>query len=164
MTELDSPVVSTPEVHSHAQVTQADVRPSSSRTAVASGRVVLDEDAFEMVRDNRISKGDVLTVANVAGVMGAKRTSLLLPLCHDVVLQNVELDFELDETHHAVVVKAIAKTQGPTGVEMEALTAVSIAALNIYDMCKSVSKDIMITDLHLLAKTGGISGDYRRSE
>lgn len=158
MTDLEAPVLPAPDTHGRA----LDSGHIPSRTAVASGRVVLGREAFEMVAENRAHKGDVLTISKIAGVMGAKRTSLLLPLCHDVVLQNVELDFELDEPTASVEVKAIAKTQGPTGVEMEALTAVSVAALNIYDMCKSVSKDISVSDVRLIAKTGGQSGDYRR--
>ena len=138
-------------------------KPASARTAVAAGRVVLGEEAFRLVKENRIGKGDVMTVAQIAGVLGAKQASRLLPLCHDVLLQNVEVDFELDEAAAAVEIRAITKSEGPTGVEMEALTAVSVAALTIYDMCKSVSKEIGITDVRLLAKTGGQSGDYRRS-
>ena len=103
-----------------------------------------------------------MTVAQIAGVLGAKQASRLIPLCHDVLLQNVEIDFELDADAAAVEIRAITKTEGATGVEMEALTAVSVAALTIYDMCKSVSKEIGITDVRLLAKTGGQSGDYRR--
>ncbi len=164
MTDLETPTLTHVDERGRARMVDVSPKPATMRTAVAAGRVVLGEEAFNLVKENRIQKGDVLTVANVAGVMGAKRTSLLVPLCHDVVLQNVEIDFELDDETSAVVVKAIAKTQGPTGVEMEALTAVSIAALTIYDMCKSVSKDISVTDVRLLAKSGGQSGDYIRTE
>ena len=164
MTDLETPTLTHVDERGRARMVDVSPKPATMRTAVAAGRVVLGEEAFNLVKENRIQKGDVLTVANVAGVMGAKRTSLLVPLCHDVVLQNVEIDFELDDETAAVVVKAIAKTQGPTGVEMEALTAVSIAALTIYDMCKSVSKDISVTDVRLLAKSGGQSGDYIRTE
>jgi len=164
MTDLETPTLTHVDERGRARMVDVSPKPATTRTAVAAGRVVLGEEAFNLVKENRIQKGDVLTVANVAGVMGAKRTSLLVPLCHDVVLQNVEIDFEMDDETSAVVVKAIAKTQGPTGVEMEALTAVSIAALTIYDMCKSVSKDISVTDVRLLAKSGGQSGDYIRTE
>ncbi|MEL6615601.1 MAG: cyclic pyranopterin monophosphate synthase MoaC, partial [Bacteroidota bacterium] len=102
-------------------------------------------------------------VAQIAGVLGAKQASRLLPLCHDVLLQNVEIEFELNEADAAVDIRAITKTEGPTGVEMEAMTAVSVAALTVYDMCKSVSKDIEIGHMRLLAKSGGRSGDYRRT-
>ena len=164
MTDLETPTLTHVDERGRAQMVDVSPKPATTRTAVASGRVVLGEEAFGLVKENRIQKGDVLTVANVAGVMGAKRTSLLVPLCHDVVLQNVELDFELDDETSAIEVKAIAKTQGPTGVEMEALTAVSIAALTIYDMCKSVSKNIVVTDVRLIAKSGGQSGDFIRTD
>ncbi len=164
MTDLETPTLTHVDEHGRAQMVDVSLKPATTRTAVAAGRVVLGEEAFNLVKENRIQKGDVLTVANIAGVMGAKRTSLLVPLCHDVVLQNVEVNFELNDEISAIEVKAIAKTQGPTGVEMEALTAVSIAALTIYDMCKSVSRDISVTDVRLLAKSGGQSGDYIRTE
>ncbi|MEM1041418.1 MAG: cyclic pyranopterin monophosphate synthase MoaC [Bacteroidota bacterium] len=146
-----------------ARMVDVSAKPDSARTAVARGRVVLGQEAFTLVRENRIRKGDVLSVAQVAGILGAKQTSRLVPLCHDVLLEGVDLDLELNEDDFAIDVRAFVKTTGPTGVEMEALTAVSVAALTIYDMCKSVSKDIAITDTQLLAKTGGQSGDYRRS-
>ena len=138
-------------------------KPDTARTAVAAGRVLLGQEAFELVRANNIRKGNVLTTAQIAGIMGAKQTSKLIPLCHDVQVKGVDVELTLDEEHHAVELRAFAKTIGPTGVEMEALTAVSIAALTVYDMCKSVSKEIKITDIHLLAKTGGQSGDYRKA-
>ncbi len=164
MTEIASPALTHLSERGRAQMVDIGSKPATTRTAVAAGRVLLGREAFNLVRTNQIRKGDVLTVANVAGVMGAKRTSLLLPLCHDLMLQNVELDFELDEVTAAIHVKAIAKAEGPTGVEMEALTAVSVAALTIYDMCKSVSREISITDVRLLAKSGGQSGDFIRTE
>lgn len=134
----------------------------SVRTAVASGRVLLGEEAFEMIRDHRIRKGDVLSTAQLAGIMGAKQTSRLIPLCHDVSLRGVEVELTLEEPTQSVEIRAYAKTVGATGVEMEALTAVSVAALTVYDMCKSVSKGMRIHDIHLVAKTGGQSGDYRK--
>jgi cyclic pyranopterin phosphate synthase len=135
-------------------------KPDSVRTAVAAGRVLLNEEAFRLVAENKIRKGDVLGAAQVAGILGAKQTSKLLPLCHDVYVKGVDIEFTLNEADTAVEIRAYTKTIGPTGVEMEALTAVAVAALTVYDMCKSVSKDIRITDVHLLAKTGGQSGDY----
>lgn len=144
----------------------ADVsdKPSSVRTAVAAGSVLLGQEAFRRVKEHDIQKGDVLTVAQIAGIMGAKQTSNLLPLCHDVQIHGVDVELTLDEEEKAINVRAFAKSIGATGVEMEALTAVSVAALTVYDMCKSVTKDIEITDIHLLAKTGGQSGDYLREE
>lgn len=150
-------------VHPQGGVQMVDVsdKPGTVRTAVAAGRVLLGEAAYRAVADGRARKGDVLTVAQIAGVMAAKQTSKLIPLCHDVALQGVDVELTLNEADAAVDVRAYVKTTGATGVEMEALTAVALAALTIYDMCKSVSKGIRITDVHLLAKTGGRSGDYR---
>jgi molybdenum cofactor biosynthesis protein MoaC len=144
----------------------ADVSPSSDsvRTAVAAGRVLLGEAAYERVRDNDIEKGDVLTTAQIAGIMGAKQTSKLLPLCHDVQVEGVDVEFSLSEEDTAIDIRAYTKSVGVTGVEMEALTAVSIAALTIYDMCKSVTKGIRIDDVHLLAKTGGQSGNWKSED
>ena len=159
----ESPSLSHVDDQGQARMVDISHKQASARTAVAAGRVVVGAEALRLIAENQIRKGDVLTVANVAGVLGAKQTSRLLPLCHDVVLQNVELEFQLDEDAGAVDIRAIVKTEGPTGVEMEALTAVSIAALTVYDMCKSVTKEIAVTDVQLLAKTGGRSGDYRRS-
>jgi cyclic pyranopterin phosphate synthase len=136
----------------------------SVRTAVAAGAVELGEAAFQRVKAHDVEKGDVLTVAQIAGIMGAKQTSKLIPLCHDVQVEGVEVDLTLNEERQAIDIRAYAKSIGVTGVEMEALTAVSIAGLTVYDMCKSISKDLRITDIRLLAKTGGQSGNYRRRE
>lgn len=146
------------------QMVDVGHKPDTVRTAVAAGRVVLGEQAFRLVQENRVRKGDVLSTAQVAGILGAKQTSQLIPLCHDVQLNGVDIELTLNEEQQAVEIRAYTKSFGPTGVEMEALTAVSVAALTIYDMCKSVSKAIRITDIHLLAKTGGQSGDYRKAE
>ncbi len=139
-------------------------QPSTSRTAVASGRVRVGGEAFGLIQSGSVRKGDVLTVAQIAGILGAKQTSRLLPLCHDVQIKGVDVELTLNADEDAVDIRAYVKTMGPTGVEMEALTAVTVAALTVYDMCKSVSKRIEITDIHLLAKTGGQSGDYLRSD
>ena len=158
----ESPSLSHVDDKGRARMVDISHKSSTARTAVAAGRVIVGEEALRLIRENQIRKGDVLTVSNVAGVLGAKQTSRLLPLCHDVLLQNVEIEFDLNDEEQAVDIRAIVKTEGPTGVEMEALSAVSIAALTVYDMCKSVTKQIEITGLRLLAKTGGRSGDYRR--
>jgi molybdenum cofactor biosynthesis protein MoaC len=163
MPEVESLTLSHLDDEGRARMVDVSAKPPSARTAVARGRVLIGEEAFRLVEENRIRKGDVLSVAQVAGILGAKQTSRLIPLCHDVLLEGVDLDLELNEADFAIDVRAFVKTTGPTGVEMEALTAVSVAALTIYDMCKSVSKEIAITDTQLLAKTGGQSGDYRRS-
>ncbi len=146
------------------QMVDVSTKRDTVRTAVATGRVLLGADAYARVVENKIRKGDVLGTAQIAGIMGAKQTSKLIPLCHDVYVKGVDVEFSLNEDDHAVEIQAYAKTIGPTGVEMEALTAVSVAALTIYDMCKSVSKAIQITDVHLVAKTGGQSGDYRKEK
>jgi molybdenum cofactor biosynthesis protein MoaC len=153
-------------VDSKAGVRMVDVSSSSDsvRTAVAAGRVVLGDAAYERVRDNDIEKGDVLTTAQIAGILGAKQTSKLIPLCHDVQVEGVEVEFSLSEEETAIDIRAYTKSVGVTGVEMEALTAVSVAALTIYDMCKSVTKGIRIDDIHLLAKTGGQSGNWKSDD
>ncbi len=134
------------------------------RTAVASGRVTIGQEAFEKVKENTIQKGDVLAISQFAGIMGAKETSRLIPLCHQVTLSGIEVELSLDAGSHSVEVRAYTKSVGPTGVEMEALTAVSVSCLTIYDMCKSITKEIVIQDIHLLAKSGGQSGLYRKQE
>ena len=151
---------------SEGGVTMVDVSDKSNtvRTAVAAGRVLLGREAFEQVRGENVRKGDVLTIAQIAGIMGAKATSDLIPLCHQVTVQGVDVELTLNEKDHAVEIRTFAKSVGPTGVEMEALTGVSVACLTVYDMCKSISKEIVIQDIRLLAKTGGQSGDYRRRE
>jgi len=147
-----------------ARMVDITEKKATTRTAVARGRVILGAEAFQLVQENQVRKGDVLTTAQIAGIMGAKQTSKLIPLCHDVSVNGVEIEFQLNEAQHSVDIRAYTRTIGATGVEMEALTAVSLAGLTIYDMCKSITKDITITDIHLRAKTGGQSGDYRRSD
>lgn len=133
------------------------------RTAIASARVILGPKAFSLVRANQLAKGDALVVAQLAGIMGAKQTSSLIPLCHPLPLDHASVTVELQEEGHMAVVMARCQTTGRTGVEMEALTAVTVAALALYDMCKAVSRDIVITDIKLLSKTGGQRGDFQRS-
>ncbi|MEM8558935.1 MAG: cyclic pyranopterin monophosphate synthase MoaC [Bacteroidota bacterium] len=161
MSDLDAPTLG--HVADRAHMADLSSRSQSPRTAVAAGRVLLGENSFAQVQAGTVKKGDVLAVAHVAGILGAKQTSQLIPFCHDVLLQNVDLDLDLDEERRSVEIRALTKAQGPTGVEMEALTAVSVAALTVYDMCKSIDREIRITDIGLLAKTGGQSGAYRRS-
>ncbi len=146
------------------QMVDVSSKSDTIRTAVAVGTVILGEEAFRMVKENTIQKGDVVSIAQIAGIMGAKETSRLIPLCHQVQIQRVDVELTLLEESHSIEVRAFAKSTGPTGVEMEALTAVSIASLTVYDMCKSITKDIRINNIHLLAKTGGASGDYRNRD
>lgn len=158
----DTPVLTHVDAQGGVQMVDVSDKSSSTRTALAVGKVQIGEEAFRLVQDNRMRKGDVLTVAQIAGIQGAKQTSNLIPLCHDVALKGVDIELSLNEELFAVEIRAFAKSIGPTGVEMEALTAVSIAALTVYDMCKSVNKTIEISEIHLVAKTGGQSGDYLR--
>ena len=132
------------------------------RTARAAGRVRLRPETAEAIRTGGVPKGDVLAVAQVAGIMAAKRTADAIPMCHPLPLSGVDVRFRL--TEDAVEIEAEVTCRGETGVEMEALHAVSIAALTIYDMCKALQKDMTVTDLRLLDKTGGKSGDYHREE
>ena len=134
------------------------------RTAVAAGRVLVSRQTFDLIKTGGMKKGDVLTVAQIAGIMGAKRTPELIPMCHPILLDGVRLHLSLDEEHCAVEIRAEVSCSGRTGVEMEALTAVSTAALTAYDMCKAVQKDMVIDQIRLVSKTGGVHGDYLREE
>lgn len=145
-----------------AAMVNVSTKTNTSRVAVASGRVLLGFDAFSLVAANNIAKGDVLTVAKIAGIMGAKQTATLIPLCHPLNLSGVDVSLSLNKELHAVDIEAKVTTVGLTGVEMEALTAVSVASLTVYDMCKAVSKDIRISDVRLESKTGGKSGEWHR--
>lgn len=148
---------------SPAALPLSDLRTERPRTAVAEGRVRVGEAAFQMLADGTLKDRDVLTMAQVAGLLGAKQTSRLLPLCHDVALRGLDVTIRLDESDYAVVIRASAKAVGATGVTMEAMTAVSVAALTVFDAVRSTAADAEITGLHLVAKTGGASGDYVRS-
>ena len=142
-----------------AQMVDVGSKPDTRREAVARGRVVMQRETLELIRANAFDKGDVLGVARIAGIMGAKNTSSLIPLCHPLPLNKVAVEFDLDKDDSAVEIIATARTTGKTGVEMEALTAVSIAALTIYDMCKAVDRGMRIEAVRLARKTGGQSGD-----
>ncbi len=135
---------------------------TTPRRATASARVLLNEETIKILREGENPKGDPLEIARIAGIMAAKRTSELIPLCHQINLSKVDVRAEINDD--GVYLEAEAKTASQTGVEMEALTAVSVAALTIYDMCKAVQKDIRITEIQLEAKTGGKSGEYLREE
>lgn len=147
-----------------AKMVNVGEKPVSQRIAVAAGRVLVNENTFSLIKSGGMKKGDVLTVAQIAGVMGAKRTPDLIPMCHPVLMNGIDLDLHLDESRLSVEITATVKCDGRTGVEMEALTAVSTAALTVYDMCKAVQKDMTITDIRLLEKSGGVHGDYHREE
>ena len=130
------------------------------RTAVAVARVLVNAETFALIKEGRIKKGDVLGVAQVAGILAAKKNAELIPMCHPIQITGVDIGFELDEKGPAVEIEATVRCKGETGVEMEALTAVSVCALTIYDMCKAAQRDIEITGICLKSKTGGKSGDY----
>ena len=133
----------------------------TERTATATGRVVMLPETIRMIVEGAVSKGDVLSVARLAGIMGAKRTPDLIPLCHPLALTSVTVDLTVDEARNAVDITATCKLKGRTGVEMEALTAVAVAALTIYDMCKAVDRGMQIADIRLTRKAGGKSGEFR---
>ncbi len=134
-------------------------KPVTERIAVAKGEVHMEPDTLQLIREGEMKKGDVLTVAQVAGIQAAKRTSELIPMCHPLPLTHISLDFVLDEDLPGVEITAEVRTQAQTGVEMEALTAVTHAALTVYDMAKSAEKTMEITAIRLVKKTGGQSGD-----
>lgn len=147
-----------------AKMVDVGEKPISQRTAVAAGRVLVNDKTFQLIKSGGMKKGDVLTVAQIAGVMGAKRTPDIIPMCHPILMDGINLELRLDENRQSVEITATVTCDGRTGVEMEALTAVSTAALTVYDMCKAVQKDMTITDIRLVSKTGGVHGDYFREE
>jgi cyclic pyranopterin phosphate synthase len=136
----------------------------TERVAVARGKVLMAPETMALIQSRGLKKGDVLAVAQLAGIMGAKRTPDLIPLCHPLALTSVKVELALDADHNAVTVEATCKLKGRTGVEMEALTAVSVAALTVYDMVKAVDKSMRVTDIHLVHKSGGKSGIYEVKE
>ncbi len=136
----------------------------TSRTALAKGNIRVSEDVFQAIAGKKVKKGDVLTVAQVAGIMGTKKTSELIPMCHLLNLSNAKVTFEMDPENLVITAYCQVKTEGKTGVEMEALTGVSVALLTIYDMCKAIDKRMVIEEIHLCEKTGGKSGEFRFQE
>ena len=146
----------------HAYMVDVSNKEITRRTASATGKVLMSRETLELIKSGGIKKGDVLTVAQIAGIMGAKKTSDIIVMCHPIQTDGTDISFIIDEEECAVIIKANVTCNSKTGVEMEALTAVSIAALNIYDMCKAVQKDMTITGIRLEEKTGGIHGDFRR--
>jgi cyclic pyranopterin phosphate synthase len=144
-----------------ARMVDVGAKTPTVRRAVAGATVLLSPETFARLADKALPKGDVLAVAKIAGIMAAKKTAELIPLCHPLPLSFADVTFEADPAAHAIRITAEARTTDRTGVEMEALTAASVAALTIYDMCKAVQKDIRITDLRLLAKSGGKSGEFK---
>ena len=148
----------------NAKMVDVGDKPLSQRFAIARGVVRVAPNTLQLITKGGHRKGDVLSVARIAGIQAAKNCSQLIPLCHQLMLSKVDVNFELDPEHSLVKIVAECKVKGQTGVEMEALTAVSVAALTIYDMCKAVDKDMMIEGVCLMQKSGGKSGHYQRSE
>lgn len=147
-----------------AKMVNVGEKPVNVRTAVAAGRVYVNEETFALIKSGGMKKGDVLGVAQVAGIMGAKKTSDIIPMCHPIMINGLDIDLSLNEELLSVDVTASVSVDERTGVEMEALSAVSIACLTVYDMCKAVQKDMVISDIRLMKKTGGVHGDFERKE
>lgn len=147
-----------------AKMVDVGTKGETKRRAIAVGKIVMKKETLENIVNQNITKGDVLSVAQVGGIMGAKETSRLIPMCHNLFLTGVDIRFEVDHQNNAIHIQSEVTTYGKTGVEMEALTAVSLTALTIYDMCKAIDKDMAIEDIKLLEKSGGKSGTYRRNE
>ena len=144
-----------------AEMVDISLKEDSVRTASASGKVYVSEEAFIKIKNNEVEKGDVLSIAKFAGIQAAKKTSELIPLCHNIPISKIQVELKLNEKDSSVEITSFAKTVAKTGIEMEALTAVSLAALTVYDMCKAIDKSTNISGIRLISKTGGKSGDYK---
>ncbi len=146
-----------------ARMVDVTAKPSTRREAAARGSVIMNAETLRLVKESQIEKGDVLGVARLAGIMAAKKTPEVIPLCHPLQITSVSVEFGFDETASKIFIESRVRTAGRTGVEMEALTAVSAAALTIYDMCKAVDKEMIISDIFLVEKKGGKSGLFRHT-
>lgn len=151
-------------VEGHANMVDVGAKANTERTAIASGAIIMRPETLKAILDGNAKKGDVVGTARIAGIMAAKKTHELIPLCHPLLLNKVSVDIEPDEALPGLRVSATVRVSGKTGVEMEALTAVSVACLTIYDMAKALEKGMVITEIRLLEKTGGKSGDWRPGE
>ncbi|MBF0342801.1 MAG: cyclic pyranopterin monophosphate synthase MoaC [Nitrospirae bacterium] len=145
-----------------AKMVDVTDKQTTARVAIAGGGIVMKPETLRLIKERAMSKGDVLAVARVAAIMGAKQTPSLIPLCHPLNITSVAIDFSINEKENRIDITATVKIAGQTGVEMEALTAVTVAALTIYDMCKAVDKGMVIKDVMLLEKHGGRGGSYKR--
>ena len=145
-----------------ARMVDVSDKTETKREAIAQGEVLMRSETLALIQAGQLAKGDVLGVARVAGIMGVKQTGTLIPMCHPLLITGTDVYFRLDEMGSRVLIEARARTTGKTGVEMEALTAVSVAALTIYDMCKAVDKGMVVNNIRLVQKTGGKSGTYNR--
>ena len=144
----------------NAVMVDVSEKSETKRVAVAKGSIKVSKEIMNLIKTGNIKKGDVLAVSRGAGIMASKQTSNLIPMCHPLMINGTNIDFELDEENSRVIIYGSVKTTGKTGVEMEALTAVSVAALTIYDMCKAVDKRMVIENIHLVSKTGGKNGEF----
>jgi cyclic pyranopterin phosphate synthase len=147
----------------HVRMVDVSEKEPTLRCAMAQGVVKMKSQTFDRLQNQKIKKGNVLETARIAGIMGGKKTSELIPMCHPIHITHVQVDFFPDRMNGAITIKALVRAVDHTGVEMEALTAVSVAALTIYDMCKSYDREMMISDIGLLEKTGGKSGHFRKT-
>lgn len=148
--------------YGRAKMVSVEAKDETVRVARASGKISMKPETLALIKENGIKKGDVLSVAQVAGIMGAKKTSDLIPMCHNIFLSGADIEYKISDEESCIHIQATVKTVGKTGVEMEALTAVSTAALTIYDMCKAADKDMVISSIRLEEKIGGKSGHYIR--
>ena len=147
-----------------AEMVDVSSKEDTVRTAEASAEVFVSEEVFTKIKNNEIAKGDVLAIAKFAGIQAAKKTSELIPLCHNIQISKVNVDLKLNDRDQSVEIRSFAKTVAKTGIEMEALTAASVAALTVYDMCKALDKSIKISNIRLLSKSGGKSGNYKAQD
>ena len=147
--------------HGNARMVDVSKKDITSRSACAVGSILVNKEIVEKIEHSDMKKGDVLGVARIAGIMGVKKTSDLIPLCHPLMINKVNIDFEIDKVNSLIYAYCTVKCNGKTGVEMEALTGVNICLLTIYDMCKAIDKSMELTDIHLVEKSGGKSGLYR---
>ncbi|MEW6261102.1 MAG: cyclic pyranopterin monophosphate synthase MoaC [Thermodesulfobacteriota bacterium] len=163
MHSIDDPSPRFTHIDASGSVRMVDVseKAETARIAIASGRIFMKPETLAMIRDQRMKKGNVLETARIAGILAAKKTSELIPMCHPLNIRHVQVDFEMDT--ESIRIEALVKVTDKTGVEMEALTAVAVSALTIYDMCKAVDRGMVIGQIGLLEKDGGASGLYRRS-
>ena len=156
---MEGPQLTHLDASGHAHMVDVGDKPDTDRIAVAAGEIRMRRETLNLIRDGMVKKGDVLTIAQLAGIMGAKRTSELIPLCHPIPIGKIDVDLTIKEDLPGIEIVATVRSTGKTGVEMEALTAVSIAALTVYDMAKAAEKTMQIQNIHLVEKHGGRSGD-----
>ena len=155
-------ILSHADLKGKAVMVDVSQKEKSLRTAEAFAELKVSKEIFNAIKKNQVAKGDVLTVAKIAGIQAAKKTSELIPLCHNIFISKIDVELKLNSKNSSVEIKSFASTTDVTGIEMEALTAVSVAALTVYDMCKAIDKSMVIGEIKLLRKTGGKSGNYRR--